>query len=203
MEDGGCRHTRRRDGIVITQSPGARCASPKAARTAFGGGRRALARRVDVSRRRGGGGPGTKGGGPPGGRDTETVVGQTAPSAQIDRWLHQTLSKMPVQNWTVKQHHHRGASSYAAGDAAGDAAAVDVGDSFGRMVIAPERVEALNGPIMRVDRIDGETVDVNMNLHFRAHFGKGQLEDATAKMTRRRRTTGRRDGRTEDARRWH
>ena len=126
--------------------------------------------------------PAQKGGGPPGGRDTETVVGQTAPSAQIDRWLHQTLSKMPVQNWTVKQHHHRGASSYAAGDAAGDAAAVDVGDSFGRMVIAPERVEALNGPIMRVDRIDGETVDVNMNLHFRAHFGKGQLEDgATAK----------------------
>ena len=116
----------------------------------------------------------------PGGRDAETVVGQTAPSAQIDRWLHQTLSKMPVQNWTVKHH---GASYAAADGSGGDAAAkaaVDVGDSFGRMVIAPERVEALNGPIMRVDRIDGETVDVNMNLHFRAHFGKGQLEGANA-----------------------
>ena len=55
--------------------------------------------------------------------------------------------------------------------------------SFERMAIAPERVEALNGPIMRVDRIDGETVDVNMNLHFRAHFGKGQLENSTTSLS--------------------
>ena len=104
----------------------------------------------------------------------ETLVGQTAPSAQIDQWLQQTLSKMPVQSWNVTS-----SSSQDAGGGEGSTARTTA-MSFERMAIAPERVEALNGPIMRVDRIDGETVDVNMNLHFRAHFGKGQLENSTA-----------------------
>ena len=104
----------------------------------------------------------------------ETLVGQTAPSAQIDQWLQQTLSKMPVQSWNVT-------SSSSQDDGSGEGStARTTAMSFERMAIAPERVEALNGPIMRVDRIDGETVDVNMNLHFRAHFGKGQLENSTA-----------------------
>ena len=105
----------------------------------------------------------------------ETLVGQTAKSAQIDLWLQQTLSDLPVQSWNV--------ASLGGNAEKGTGTTTTTTASFERMAIAPERVEALNGPIMRVDRIDGETVDVNMNLHFRAHFGKGQLENSTTSLS--------------------
>lgn len=105
----------------------------------------------------------------------ETLVGQTAKSAQIDLWLQQTLSNLPVQSWNV--------TSLGGNAEKGTGTTTTTTASFERMAIAPERVEALNGPIMRVDRIDGETVDVNMNLHFRAHFGKGQLENSTTSLS--------------------
>ena len=40
-----------------------------------------------------------------------------------------------------------------------------------RMPVKPERVSAVNGPLMNVTRIDDETLDVTMTTSFRAHFG--------------------------------
>ena len=40
-----------------------------------------------------------------------------------------------------------------------------------RMPVKPERVSAVNGPLMNVTRIDDKTLDVKMTTSFRAHFG--------------------------------
>ena len=40
-----------------------------------------------------------------------------------------------------------------------------------RMPVKPERVSAVNGPLMNVTRSDDETLDVTMTTSFRAHFG--------------------------------
>jgi len=39
-----------------------------------------------------------------------------------------------------------------------------------RMPVKPERVSAVNGPLMNVTRIDDKTLDVTMTTSFRAHF---------------------------------
>jgi len=39
-----------------------------------------------------------------------------------------------------------------------------------RMPVKPERVSAIEGPLMQVTRIDDETLDVRMTTSFRAHF---------------------------------
>ena len=88
----------------------------------------------------------------------ENLVGQT----QVDQWLQQTLSNMPVANWQVREGDNNETNGTLA--------------SLEKMAKTPEKVEVLNGPVMCVERVDGETVDVNMNLHFRAHFGKGKLD---------------------------
>ena len=41
-----------------------------------------------------------------------------------------------------------------------------------RMPVKPERVSAVNGPLMNVTRIDDKTLDVKMTTSFRAHFGE-------------------------------
>jgi hypothetical protein len=105
-----------------------------------------------------------------------TLVGRTHPTPQIDSWLKETLRKMPAQNWQVTQNGIERPSENNGGNNQQQATTA----SFERMAIAPERVEALEGGVlMAVNRIDSDTVDVSMNLHFRAHFGKEELLDQT------------------------